>query len=101
MASVRSEKGRQRFVDGNYIFWADGRSKVSPDLRFWKCSQKPVCKARLHTIDNQVVHRIHEHTHVNDGRKVQTAQVIDRIHEEASNSRENPETLIGNCGWLR
>ena len=97
MAYVRSEKGRQRFVDGNYIFWADGRSKVSPDLRFWRCSQKPVCKARLHTIDNQVVHRIHEHTHVNDGRKVQTAQVIDRIREEASNSREDPETLIGNA----
>ena len=54
-------------------------------------------KARLQTIDNQVVHRIHEHTHVNDGRKVQTAQVIDQIREEASNSRENPETLIRNA----
>ena len=54
------------------------------------------CKARLHTIDNWLVNRINDHTHIEDRRKVQGAQVIEQINEEGSNSRENPETIISN-----
>ena len=34
MAYVTSERRRQRYVDGNYIFWDDGGSKTNPALRF-------------------------------------------------------------------
>lgn len=97
MEYVTSEKGRQRFADGNYIFWADGRSKANPNLHFWRCSRKPICKARLHTIDDQVVNRINDHSHIDDSRKVQVARVIDQVREGASTSRDNPQTLINHA----
>lgn len=97
MAYVTSEKRKQRYVDGNYIFWDDGRSKTNHTLRFWRCNRRPNCKARLHTIDDRVVNRINDHTHIEDGRKVQAARVIEQIHEGALYSCENPETLISNA----
>ena len=65
-------------------------------LDFVSCTRRPTCKARLHTIDDRVVNRINDHTHIGDRRKVQGERVIEHIHEEASNSRENPETAISN-----
>ena len=47
MAYLLSEKRRRRFVDGSYIFWSDGVSKLNPQLLFWRCSRRPGCKARL------------------------------------------------------
>ena len=35
-------------------------------------------------------------THIEDRWKVQDPRVIEQIHVEASNSRENPETIISN-----
>ena len=97
MAYVQSEKRRQRFVDGNYIVWADGSSKVNPRLLFWRCVRKPVCEARLHTINSQLGQRMNEHSHVGDRRNAQTARIVEGVREEASRSRENSETLIVNA----
>ena len=41
--------------------------------------------------------RINEHTHVDDGCNVQRARIAERVREEASTSRENPEMLISNA----
>ena len=69
---------------------------TNPALTFWRCTRRPTCKARLRTIDDRVDNRINDHTYIGDRWKVQCARVIEQIHEEASNSRENPETIINN-----
>ena len=97
MAYLLSEKRRRRFVDGRYIFWSDGVSKLNPQLLFWRCSRRPGCKARLHTTNDEIVQGINEHTHVEDGCNVQRARIVERVREEASTSRENPEMLISNA----
>ena len=49
MASVTSERGKQKFVDSGFMYVEDKRS-VDGTKRFWRCERRnDGCKARLHT----------------------------------------------------
>jgi len=98
MEFIQSEKGKPMYIDGNYIFWSDGFSKVDDQLLFWRCSKRlNGCKARLHTINGEVIKRINDHSHLEDNVNVNRVRVVGRVRAEATESRENPEIIIGNA----
>ena len=96
MEFIQSEKGKPMYIDGNYIFWSDGFSKVDDQLLFWRCSKRlNGCKARLHTINGEIIKRINDHSHLEDNVNVNRVRVVGRVRAEATESRENPEMIMG------
>jgi FLYWCH zinc finger domain len=68
--SVESTRGRMKFIDGGYQFVFDKRSRDGQTL-FRRCDQKHNgCHARLHTANDTVSMRMHDHNHGTDAAAV-------------------------------
>uniref|UniRef100_A0A1I7XHK4 FLYWCH-type domain-containing protein n=1 Tax=Heterorhabditis bacteriophora TaxID=37862 RepID=A0A1I7XHK4_HETBA len=60
----RGNRMKVRVYDNGFIFTYDKDSSCG-QRSFWRCERKNECPARVHTnpLTNQIIKRIHEHTH--------------------------------------
>jgi len=61
--ALLSQHGKEMYRDEyNFIYTLNGKNKDDSKL-YWTCARKKTCKARVHTVDGQVLFRSDVHTH--------------------------------------
>lgn len=93
MEYVLSEKGKPKLCYNNFLFIEDR----SVDTKvYWKCdlSRKYKCRARVTTVDGQVSSSNNDHNHNADAAKLEATKVMQRIREDAENTRDSPQYIL-------
>ena len=96
MPPIRSQKGKDKFVDSGQTYRFDKLSKADGVTKFWRCDKKNVCKARIHTLEDRVVHRIHQHTHAGDAARTEVLTAITSMKERASTTQDTTGQIVTN-----
>ncbi|XP_050503655.1 uncharacterized protein LOC126882715 [Diabrotica virgifera virgifera] len=93
MEYVLSEKDKPKFCYNNFLFIEDR----SVDTKvYWKCdmSRKYKCRARVITVDGQVFSSNNDHNHNADAARLEATKVMQRIREDAENTRDSPQYIL-------
>ena len=97
MRNIQTQKGKPKFSHEGYLYVFDKASRRNESFQFWRCERKSECKARLHTLNEQVVRAINEHAHGSSPASVQVAKIRTKIMDQVAESREQPAELIATC----
>lgn len=93
MEYVLSEKGKPKIVKDGYLY---NRDKVLNNKTFWKCEKFAVfkCRARLHTVNENIVKFLGDHNHAADVAGVKARQVVNSVKQQAANTQESCQQLV-------
>ena len=93
---VSSEKGKQKLVDSGHLYVMDRRCG---EKMYWKCdqNQKCKCRARAHTMNNEVIKRIGEHNHAGNSARVEVTKVVNGIKVKAISTQNNPQQIVADA----
>ena len=104
MEFIRSSKGKERLVLDGYLY-VKQKDLVNGAVSF-ECEErrnKATCKAKVkvHIERNEVVGRLHTHTHAPSKAKIEASKTIQRVNIRAINTEETPQqTLSEACGTI-
>jgi len=59
---IFSSRGRPKLASDGYLYIFD-RDAKDGKTKYWRCDQKNHCRARVHTIDGNVVRQVGLHSH--------------------------------------
>ena len=91
---LRSQRGNKMFRDEyNFIYTPNGKNKDGTKI-YWTCARKKTCKARIHTVDGQVVFRSGVHTHAPESTQASVRSVVNRMVESVSSGHESTRNII-------
>lgn len=84
---VSSEKGKQKLVYSGHLYVNDRRCG---EKLYWKCdqNQKFKCRARVHTMKNEVIKQIGEHNHAGNSARVEVTKVVNVMKEKAKTNQD-------------
>ena len=60
---IQTARGRRMLKPEGHCYIFDEASKSDPEILFWRCERKDVCKARLHYKTNKILKVLNEHSH--------------------------------------
>src|SRR5256885_1467486 len=88
-----SQKGKPLLIIKGHLF---RKEKNSNEKQIWRCVNydKSKCKARCHTIENEIMSEEGEHNHVPDPAKIKAKEVIKEIKDKAKCTQSNPNQII-------
>lgn len=95
--SVKSKRGREKFCHDGYIYRFDKSSKTQDQVKFWRCHEDGRCRARIHTLEREVIKRINEHTHPPSAIAIEVENVLTDARDRAERTCEPPSTIINKC----
>lgn len=99
MASqVKSTRGREIFVYDGFMYVYDNVN-FNNTIRFWRCRNRNICKARIHTGKNDytVIKTINEHCHNSEASKIEADVTVTNLKRKATECMEPTSTLINMC----
>jgi len=94
---ILSERGHEKLTEGGFVYV---KERVHREVTYWKREfhLKKRCPARLHTIDNKIVHRVKDHvSHVGNAAAVEAAELRTQIRERAENCSDARKVVIADC----
>ena len=95
--SVKSKRGREKFCHDGYIYRFEKHSKTQDQVKFWRCHEDGRCKARIHTLEREVIKKINEHTHPPSAVAIEVEKVLTDARDQAEITCELPSTIINKC----
>ena len=104
MDFIRSSRGKDRLVHDGYIYVK--QKDLANGVVSFECEErrnKAVCKAKLkvHIERNEVVGRLHNHTHAPSKAKIEAARTIQRVNMRAIDTEETPQQILSEaCGTI-
>ena len=75
-----------------YIF--DKASKSDPEIMFWRCERKHVCKARLHFKNNEILKVLNKHSHETAPHRIDYRTVATSLKNRAEKTQESPCVIL-------
>ncbi|XP_010004373.1 PREDICTED: general transcription factor II-I-like [Chaetura pelagica] len=94
--TVRSQRGRAKFVCDGYLYVFDRPSRAGDGVKFWRCEQKN-CKARIHTRNGELIKMIHQHSHLPSPANVEVKKFLTGIKRRAEETLEGATEVINSC----
>ena len=92
--ALLSQRGKEIYRDDyNFIYTLNGKNKDGSKL-YWTCARKKTCKARVHTVDGQVVFRSDVHIHAPDTAGAAARSVVSRMVESVNTGHESTRNVI-------
>lgn len=88
---IPTKRGRQMFCCEGFTYYFH---KMSTDgvTGFWQCSMKDdsetPCPVRVHVKDNQLIKKLHEHTHESSPATVAAKQIMAEVKQKALLSQD-------------
>ena len=96
---ITSEKNKAKATIQGFIYTLNRKSH---DIEYWVCEKRGICKARLHTNNNQVVKPTDpstissDHSHSSDVIRVDMLKGYTNLKRIAANSDSGTRTLLAN-----
>jgi len=92
---IESTKERDILVINGYMYLFDALSSDGK-RRFWRCRNKNECKARIHTIvdDIEIIKSINEHIHDSEAPKIEGNIAVNSIKRRAAETTESTSNVI-------
>ena len=84
---ILSKRGKEKFCHDGYLYRFDKLSKSVDTLKFWRCHEERICKARIHTLNGIVVKIINDHTHPPSAVDIQVEKAKTEARLRAENLR--------------
>ena len=94
MATVLSQRSKEKFSHDGYLYIFDKISKTDSNLMFWRCDQLGRCKVRIHTRFGNVVKFLNTHTHDSSPIKVEVERTTTKIKTRLEETIVNPSVVI-------
>ena len=94
---LHSKKDKPKFAHEGFLYVFDKKSKRDQSISFWRCERKNECKARIHTMNTEVIKEINEHSHGSSLASVEVALVKSAVRSRAALSREQPSAIVNSC----
>lgn len=94
---ILSKREKPKFSQDGYLYVFDKFSKKDPTLMFWRCELKNECKGRIHTMNNEVVKVVNEHSHGPSAVGVEVAAIKTNVKRKAEETLEVPSTVVNGC----
>lgn len=92
--NYESKRGKNKLLHEGFLFTFDKLSK-DHSKKFWRCELKNICKARLHTTnDNVIINEVNQHCHGNDAAKNQISKIVANIKRKATSTSEVPSVIL-------
>ena len=92
---ITSNKGGRKLVFENNIYI---KQKIfSNGAVCWECEQRRTantCKAKIHVLNGQVIHRVNEHTHNRNSATVEASKIRQQMKKRARETEEPPQQII-------
>ena len=94
MEWVYSTKGKPKLSFEGYIYGF--QKHLANGVSSYKCEMRRNHggKAKVKIQDDQMVARLHEHTHAADGRKAEIMKVTHGIKRKAQETKETPQQIL-------
>jgi hypothetical protein len=88
-----TSRGKPACVVDGYVFTIEKQMDIKT---IWCCSRKRhgQCKGRLHTINDQIVHKIDVHNHEPDANAMEVLDVRAKIAEESKSSNRSTHDIL-------
>ena len=94
---ILSRQGKVKFQHEGYLYRFDRVSKSNDSVKFWRCHDEKICKARIHTLNGNVVRKINDHTHFASAVEIQVEKVKTEARLRAQETLEPPNIIINKC----
>lgn len=93
MDFINTEKNRPSLLDSGYQYIFEKKYNLTS---YWRCTEvtNKKCKARIHSIDGNIVKRLNEHCHPASAVDIATKHFVSNIKELAVCRRESGHILI-------
>ena len=95
MEYITSNKGGRKLAFENNIYI---KQKVLINgVVCWECNQRRTantCKAKIHVLNDQVIHRVNEHTHNGNSATVEASKIRSQMKKRARETEEPPQQII-------
>ena len=88
-----TERGGQCLMESSFVYT---KHRVINDKVHWQCIQRGVCKARIHTVGNNVIARKNEHTHKSNSDTFQCLKMKARMKRSASLTQQGTHSILTN-----
>ena len=94
---IKSEKKKDEATVEGFIYTLN---RLSTDTEYWVCEKRGVCKARMHTISNNITkpttssELISGHTHGPDPAKIEMLKTCNSLKTNSSNSEMSTRSLL-------
>lgn len=92
---IESQRGFKKLIEGGYCFTRERFSDLNLGKITWECEQrKHLCKARVHTISDEIVYRVGEHTHPPDHTRIHAARVMSEVRIRANTTNDSTDLIV-------
>ncbi len=91
---LKTQKDKEFFVHENHLYTFNSHSKRDPDLHFYVCAERKICKGRIHVKNGEFVKEVTPHTHLADAAKVQAKRAIGYCKEQAASSQDATSKIL-------
>lgn len=95
MEFVNSNKGKPQLILDGYIY--SKQKDLANNVICWECVERrneKSCKAKIKTLDNEIVDRLHNHTHPPCPERIQVNALRKSIKDRAKRSTEKTRNVI-------
>src|SRR5688572_15077134 len=93
LAFVTSQKGTSKLIVEGYIFTK--HSDGTDGKLLWRC-EKRTCKARVHTKDNEIVHKVETHNHTVTHGQVEVERARAGMKRRGETTEETTRSIVHN-----
>ena len=94
---VLTKHGKEKFAHNGFLYVFDKISKTDNELKYWRCEQNNLCKARVHTKAGEVVRKLNSHSHEACAAQVEIALMKTKIKRRAEETLESPTVVVNEC----
>lgn len=97
-SQVKSTRGHEKLVYDGFMYAYDNVN-FNNTVWFWRCRNRNVCKARIHTGVNNytVIKTIDEHYHDSEASKIEADVAVTNLKRKVTECMEPTSTLINMC----
>ena len=95
MEYITSNKGGRKLAFKNNIYIK--QKVLSNGAVCWERNQRRTantCKAKIHVLNDQVIHRVNEHTHNGNSATVEASKIRSQMKKRARETEEPPQQII-------
>ena len=97
MEFIKSDRGKDRLVYDGYVYVK--QKYLTTGVVSFECEERrnrATCKAKVkvHIQQNEIVDRLHDHTHAPDETKIEAAKTTHNIKMRATNTEETAQQII-------
>lgn len=92
----KSSKGGAKFTHDGYVYHFD-RYSADGTVKFWRCEQRLLCKARLHTSGESEIKTFNVHTHDSDVAKSMAKRAVAEMKSRAASTMESTAQVLNSA----